>query len=129
MDTVFDNFQETEYTFLVLNQGGVLGNTVDSEHQALGVFKDRSGMVQNTNREAVQSDATLHIRPDEPFVGVVMGNEKTFVGHGIKCSKGGATQFYRIQGYKEGFNYDSNELEFWLLTLKAESLAEVTDGS
>lgn len=123
---IFDQFQETAYTFLTLAQGGVLGNTVTESDPTTGVFKERNGMVQNNNLETVQSDATLHIHPDEPFIASVGGK---LVGEGIRANKNGLTQDYRIIGLKEGFNYDTNVLEFYLLTLKAESLAVSDDQS
>lgn len=125
METVFDLFQETAYTFLRLTQGGARGNSVKESHSTTGVFKDRTGMVQNNNLETVQSDATLHIHPDEPFIAelqAIVGGNEFLVGQGIRATKNGFTQDYRISGQKEGFNYDTNTLEFYLLTLKAESL-------
>lgn len=127
---VFDQFQETAYTFLQLAQGGVLGNTIASQTTTTGIFKERNGMVQNNNLETVQSDATLHIHPDEPFIAVVqaISSENEFlVGHGIRATKNGSTADYRIIGQVEGYNFDTNVLEFYRLTLKAEDLA-VGDG-
>jgi len=118
--SVFDVFQETPYTFLKLNQGGILGNTIASETIASGIFKERNGMVQNNNPETLQSDATLHIKPFESYLATVGNN---VVGHGIRAFKNGNEQEYRIVGQVEGFNYEDNTLEFYRLTLKAESLA------
>lgn len=122
---VFEAFQETPYTFLELAQGGVRGNTVKESEPTTGVFKQRNGMLQNNNLETVQSDATLHIHPNEPFIASVGGN---LVGHGIRNSKNGYDKTYRIIGQVEGFNFDTNVLEFYRLTLKAESLAGTSDG-
>lgn len=122
---VFQVFQKTPYIFLELHEGGILGNTIKSQTTADGVFKERDGMVQNNNLETVQSDATLHIKPSESFLTAVDYNT---VGHGIRESKNGSTQDYRIVGQVEGFNFDTNTLEFYRLTLKRESLAEY-DGS
>jgi hypothetical protein len=130
VDTVFDVFPETPYTFLQLGQGGILGNTILSETDAYGVLKLRTGTTSNLNREAVQSDATLHIHPNEQFIPVISeGSVEALIGHGIRSSKNGITQEYRVIGYKEGYNFDTNILEFWLLTLKAESIAESEDDS
>lgn len=126
MDTVFDVFQETAYTFLQLTQGGARGNSVKKSTATTGVFKERNGMVQNNNLETVQSDATLHIHPNEPFIAEVGG---TLEGHGIRSSQNGVERTYRITGSVEGRNYDTNELEFYRLTLKAESLVEDGSGS
>lgn len=117
MDTVFDVFEVTDYTFLELNQGGVLGNTIASQIDATGVLKLRDGMNVNLQAETADSDATLHIRPTEPFA---TGN---LVGNGIRASKGGSSQDYRITGQVEGFNFDTNVLEFVKVTLKREAVA------
>lgn len=126
MESVFDVFQETAYTFLQLVQGGARGNSVKESSETAGVFKERNGMVQNNNLETVQSDATLHIHPDEPFLTTLNGY---LVGHGIRAAKNGATQDYRIIGQVEGYNFETNELEFYRLTLKAESLVDGDGGS
>lgn len=131
MDTVFDLFQETAYTFLQLTQGGARGNGIKESWETTGVFKDRTGMTQNNNLETVQSDSTLHIHPDEPFIAVLqalVGGNEFLVGQGIRATKNGFTQDYRISGQVEGFNFDTNVLEFYRLTLKAESLVG-SDGS
>lgn len=129
---VFEAFEVTPYTFLKLAQGGVRGNTAKAHTDTTGVFKERNGMVQNNNLETVQSDATLHIRPDEPFIAelqaITKGNQ-FLVGNGIRATKNGFTQDYRIIGQKEGFNYEDNVLEFYLVTLKAESLVGGNAGS
>lgn len=126
METVFDLFQETAYTFLRLTQGGARGNSIKTSTATTGVFKERNGMVQNNNLETVQSDATLHIHPDEPFLTTLGGN---IVGHGIRATKNGLTQDYRIIGQVEGYNFDTNVLEFYRLTLKAEKLVDGNGSS
>jgi hypothetical protein len=126
MMDVFEAFRETPYKFLKLAQGGVLGNATVTEFDASGIFKERNGMIQNNNLETVDSDATLHIRPTETFIAEVGGN---LVGHGVLVNKNGYTAHYRIIGQVEGYNYDENVLEFYRLTLKAESLADEDAGS
>lgn len=125
---VFQTFTTTSYTFLELSSGGILGNTVKSQQNATGVFKERNGMTQYLeNMETKDSDATLHIRPDEAFLASVGGDT---VGHGVRVAKNNASpQNYRIIGQVEGYNFHSGVLEFYRLTLKAESLADYTDGS
>lgn len=123
---VFQTFINTSYRFLELSSGGILGNTVKSQQDAIGVFKERNGMNQAENMETVSSDATLHIRPDEAFLSLVGGNT---VGHGVRVEKNNASaQNYRIIGQVEGYNFHTGVLEFYRLTLKSESLAEY-DGS
>lgn len=116
---LFSVFPTTPYTFLELNQGGILGNSIKKETSSNGVLKERDGMTQNNNMETVQGDATLHIKPSESFLS---GLNYNVVGHGIRESKNGSTQEYRIIGQTEGFNFDTTTLEFYRLTLKRESL-------
>lgn len=115
---VFSLFKSTDYTFLKLGQGGIKGNTIISSTSAQGILKLRDGMAVNNARETVTSDATLHIRPSEEFV-IELGN---LIGHGIKSSKNGVTQSYRIIGQVEGYNFETNVLEFVKVTLKREKL-------
>lgn len=67
-DTVFDVFDTSTYTFLEITRGGVYGNVIASSYDAEGVFKLRNEMVQVNNQESRQSNATLHIYPNEPFL-------------------------------------------------------------
>jgi hypothetical protein len=67
-DTVFDTFDLSPYTFLEVSRGGVYGNRIIGTHDAEGVFKLRDEMVVANNQELRQSAATLHIRPNEPFL-------------------------------------------------------------
>lgn len=120
---VFEVFPEAiiPCTFLELNQGGVLGNTVKSQHEFEGILKERKGMTQNQNMELKESTSTLHVKPDEPFIATVGGS---LIGHGIKATKNGRTETYRIIGYPDGHDFDEGESDFFWLTLKAESLAD-----
>lgn len=67
-DTVFDVFDVSPYTFLEISRGGVYGNRIINTLDSLGVFKLRNEMVQVNNQESRQSNATLHIYPNEPFL-------------------------------------------------------------
>lgn len=129
---VFSVFKTTPYTFLELAQGGVLGNTIISQTVTDGVLKKREGMVAGTDAETRQSDTTLHMRPDEPFLAQLLADaedkENFLVGHGVRATKHGHRYTYRISAQKEGFNFDTNVLEFYYLTLKAESSGD-DDGS
>ena len=124
----FDLFPEAiqPITFLELNEGGILGNTIKSTHTFNGILKERKGMTQNQNMELKESTSTLHIPPQEAFIALVGGE---LVGHGIRATKNGSTVDYRIVGQPEGYDFDTGELEFFWVTLKQESLAEYTDGS
>jgi len=125
METVFDVFPETAYTFLQLIQGGARGNSVKESTDTTGVFKERNGMTQNNNLETKESSSTLHIHPNEPFIATlqaITGGNQFLVGHGIRHTENGFTQEYRIIGQTAGKNFDTNVLEHYRLTLKAESL-------
>lgn len=119
---LFDQFTNTSYTFLQL-QSKAGGNVIVSETEAEGIFKIRSGMVEVLNIESfggvASAAASLHIKPDEPFLDAV-GRE--LVGHGIRVAKSGSEPLeYRIEGQVEGFDFDTGELEFYKVTLKRES--------
>jgi hypothetical protein len=111
---LFSLFTATSYTFLELSQG-TGGNSVVKETAATGVIKYRDGMVQTANTESVQSDATIHIRPDEPFISEVGGQ---LIGHGIRADG----EDYRIVGATTGQDYDLGVTQFYRCTLKKESL-------
>ena len=111
--TVFDMFPETPYTFLQLSNGGVLGNGVIAKTNATGIFKDRRGLLQTPQGETPESTSTLHIHPTESFITAVAGELEQ---HGIL--RDGLT--YRIVGMTGGFNFETNVLEHYRLTLKRE---------
>lgn len=113
---VFTAFQTSAYTFMVLNQGGVRGNAVDSSYEATGIFKEREGMVVNANLESMQADATLHVRPNESFLS---GIDNYMVGHGVSVNG----RNYRVIGQTGGHNYHNNVREHYTVTLKREELA------
>ena len=125
---VFEAFPEAiqPITFLELNEGGILGNTIKSTHTFNGILKERKGMTQNQNMELKESTSTLHIPPQEAFIASVGGE---LVGHGIRATKNGSTVEYRIVGQREGYDFDLGQLMFYRIELKKESLAEYTDGS
>lgn len=76
--TVFDVFDTSTYTFLQIKRGGVAGNTIVSSTDATGIFKLRSQMVRGENAETKQSNATLHIRPTESFLGDVPASREHY---------------------------------------------------
>lgn len=128
-----DTFPEAfkPMTFLELNEGGILGNTVKARYEFEGILKERKGTTQNQNMELLESTSTLHIEPDLSFIPIIINGtgQKGFRGHGIEATHNGVTVTYRIVGYPDGFDFDTGETEFFRLTLKQESLAEYTDGS
>lgn len=120
--TVFETFELSTYTFLKLSTGGILGNQVQSQTEAQGVFKEREDMVVNNNLETKTADATLHIKPSEPFVADLSGY---LVGHGVQVDG----RDYRVIGQTGGQNYQDGSLEHIRVTLKRESLAEYESSS
>lgn len=115
---VFTAFTTDSYTFLQLDSGAG-GNKVVKETEATGVVKLRDGMVQVDNVETKNSDASVHIRPGEPFIAEVAGN---MVGHGLRITKNGLTDEYRIIRQVEGFDFDNSTLEFIRVDLKKEAI-------
>lgn len=108
---VFDVFDLSDYTFLEVSRGGVPGSIIKNEYGAEGVFKLRSGMNNTDGQETKQSDATLHIRPEESFITIAGG----IVGHGISVQG----KDYQIVGCTAGDNYETGEREHYRLTLQA----------
>lgn len=115
---VFTLFTTSDFTFLQLSSG-TGGNKIVKETAANGVVKLRDGMVQVDNVETKNSDASIHIRPGEPFLAEVDGN---LVGHGIRAEKNGELAEYRIVRQVEGFDFDTDVLEFIRVDLKREAI-------
>lgn len=109
MATVFDVFTQTSYDYLKISRGGVAGDGIVSETPASGVFKLRTGVNVANDQETKTSDATLHIKPSEPFV----TNPQALVGNGIRWQ--GTT--YAIEGVTEGRNFETGVVEHYRLTL------------
>lgn len=114
MSDIFSTFKTTPYTFLVLGQGGVYGNTSIQEYAAEGVFKLRRGLTQGVNVQNPTSTATLHIKPLEGF----LDGLDDLIGNGVRVDG----KDYRIVGQTDGMNFDTNVLEHITLTLQVESL-------
>jgi hypothetical protein len=115
--SVFDVFDLTTYTFYVLNRGGVTGNTIDSSYSATGVFKLRSDLVRNPNSETKESNATLHIRPEESFLSGLDGN---LVGHGVHVMN----KDYEIVGQTGGKNFHDGVMEHYTATLQESDFSD-----
>lgn len=115
---VFTLFTTDNYTFLQLDSGSG-GNKIVKETEANGVVKLRDGMVQVDNVETKNSDASVHVRPSDAFIAEVGGN---LVGHGMRITKNGLTDEYRIIRQVEGFDFDTDTLEFIRVDLKREKL-------
>lgn len=115
---IFDLFATNDYTFLQLESGSG-GNKIVEEFEANGIVKLRDGMVQTDNMEQRQATSTVHVRPTEPFLATLGGN---MVGHGMRINKNGTVAEYRIESQVEGYDYDTGQVEFYLVTLKRESV-------
>lgn len=122
---VFTLFTTDNYTFLQLDSGSG-GNKIVKETLANGVVKLRDGMVQVDNVETKDSDASVHIRPSESFLADV-GSQ--LVGHGMRISKNGETDDYRIIRQVEGFDFDNGTLDFIRVDLKREKIWENPESS
>lgn len=109
LPTVFEAFPNDlkEYTFLEISRGGVAGNTVVNQVVAQGIFKLRTGFVDGV-QEGKQSDARLHIKPDESFA------DNDLIGHGIRI--GGHD--YEIVSQTGGDNREAGVREHYTLTLQ-----------
>lgn len=119
---VFDVFDLTDYTFLQIARGGIAGNTIESETDAEGVFKLRSDMVRGENAETKESNATLHVRPTEPFLAALDNN---LVGHGIAVFQ----KTYEVIGQTGGMNFDTGTMEHYTLTLQETEFSDYGESS
>ena len=119
---VFDLFDLTDYTFLQISRGGVLGNVIIAETSATGVFKLRSQIVRGENTEGKESNATLHVRPDEAFLTT---NDNNLVGHGVRING----KDYEIIGQTGGQNYHDGLLEHYTATLQETDFSDYEDSN
>ena len=76
--SVFDVFDTVPYTYLVIDRGGIDGNTILDTYQADGIFKMRTGMIRGQNSENVEQGSTLHVRPTEEFLSTVPANREHY---------------------------------------------------
>lgn len=119
---VFDVFKSVPYTFLQIQRGGVAGNTIVSETSATGVYKQRGQFVRGENSEQKDSNATLHIRPEEPFIATY---EQDLIGHGIEVN--GNT--YEIIEFTGGMNFDTGVMEHYTATLQETGFSNYEETS
>lgn len=121
--SIFDYFATEEYTFLRVAPG-VKGLKILEEYEADGVFKIRGGMsssnIETPTAHASPHSAWIAIKATESFVSDL---EAEMVGHCIRVSRTPyETLDYRIIEQAEGYDWDANELDFYKLTLKRETL-------
>lgn len=107
---VFHAFKQTPYTFLTIKRGATLGDRITGERELMGIFKNKAGMVQTGHSELLESTSTLHVHPEDfPNMGC-----ESLIGQGIRYNN----VEYSISGATAGFNYETNTLEHYRLTLQ-----------
>jgi hypothetical protein len=114
--TVFDVFRETDYTYLKIERGKILGNVIVEEIPLKGIFKRRETQETMENMELYQSSATIHAHPED------FNNFDELVGNGIRV----CGQTYEIMSMTVGTNFDTGDTEHITLTLQR---AEFSDGN
>lgn len=119
---VFDVFDLTDYTFLQVSRGGIVGNTVVDTFEAEGVFKLRSDLVRGENAETKESNATLHVRSTESFLSAINNN---MVGHGVDVFG----RVYEVIGQTGGKNFHDGVMEHYTLTLQESEFAGYGESS
>lgn len=122
MVSVLDAFKPVNMVYLVVNQGGVYGNSTTEQREIKGIFKIRSGMTDSQNMETGSSSATAHVDPKDFPETLADGqyDPTSLVGNGIMY----AGRKYRIQGATGGYNYETNTMEHYTLTLQAEDYVD-----
>lgn len=115
---VFDTNILTPYTFLEIDRGTVIGDVIVDTIESEGVFKLRNGMNSSNDQETKNSNATLHVYPDEEFISTGL------VGHGIRIG----TIDYEIIGVTKGMNYDEG-VEHYRLTLQERDFSQMESVS
>lgn len=108
--TVFELFVEEDYEFLNIDRGEVYGNSIIGIKACRGIFKLRASSSTNTNIEIRQSNATLHVHPED----YECWQYADLVGQGIR--KDGID--YQITDVTAGTNFDTGTTEHLTFTLE-----------
>lgn len=116
METVFDVFQEQEYTYLEIARGGIAGNSIVESSPRMGVFKLRagSGNSPTSEMEVRNSTATLHAHPED------YPDLDNIVGNGIRVDD----VDYEITAITGGKNFDNGVMEHITFTLQRASYGD-----
>ncbi len=118
---MFNLFNTNAYKFLILEKE-LIGSVATTEYDAEGVIKFRDGVVTGDGAETFESTATLHIKPNEPFIALLDGN---LLGNGVRIEdEAGETQDYKIIGQSIGKDFDTGNVEFYKVTLQKENIVE-----
>lgn len=111
--TVFDVFRETDYTYLEIERGQIVGNVIVKETPLKGIFKMRENQETMNNMELYQSNATIHAHPED------FSDFNELVGNGVRVD--GET--YEITNMTAGTNFDTGVTEHLTLTLQRASFS------
>lgn len=123
---MFNLFNTNAYKFLILEKE-LIGSVATTEYNAEGVIKFRDGVVTGDGAETFESTATLHIKPNEPFIALLKGN---LLGNGVRIEdEAGETEDYKIIGQSIGKDFDTGNVEFYKVTLKRENIVEWDSSS
>lgn len=116
--SILDYFPTSTYTFCRV-EPQTQGLKVLEEYDGEGLFKIRGGMT-STDIETPTADASLAVKASESFVSDLNAE---LVGHVVKVAREAYEPLvYRIIGQVEGYDYDTDEQDFYRLTLKRETL-------
>jgi hypothetical protein len=117
--SVFTAFKSKPFKFLRLKTS-VNGKTIDEIYDTTGIIKLRD-MQSGSEVKTKTSETTIHIKPDEPFVGDLKG---FLVGHGVRVGQGSKDPVdYEILAQTYGYNYETNELEHIRVVLQKVEIA------
>ena len=112
---MIDNFAQTEYKFLEIDNG-----LVKNEYTAYGVFKERTGISNDGRHESHDVSSTLHIYPNEPFISdyIKLEGHEILIGlntyridgvtNGTDLTGDGASEFYRLTLTKKDARWHSD---------------------
>ena len=112
---VFDLFVPQELKFIKL-RSTVAGNQEGEDFTCIGVVKQREGIAQDTEQDTRTGDATVYIKPGNPFVEATGGS---MVGHLVRITTDDLPeQLHRIISSSEGKDFDTNEVRHYRLDTK-----------
>lgn len=116
---IFTNFRLTRYHYAQHNPGASYypeWNTWKDDYWSTsgdfyyGVFKPRTTSDLYSEDVSVTGDATLNVRPDEPFI----RNEKDMVGDHVQVESNN----YLVSAVDTAVNYRTGKIEHYRLHLK-----------
>lgn len=114
--TVFEAFRSEPIEFLEISRGGVYGNRITNIRSITGVVKRRSNLSQGSTSELINTNTTVHIRPED----VAEYNTETLIGNGLVIDG----ENFTITNATEGRNFISDSVEHITLTVQPATLVE-----